>query len=173
MPCFAAWALWFLGRTDEAVRRMEEAVALADELAEPQGLAHAGIFASVLHQLRRDHRMVQQYTDAVIDISQRHGLVLYGAMANVMKGWTLTEVGREQEGIDRMRAGLAALDSTATTLVRPYLLALLSEALSKPGRIDEAWTLLEEATAIVSSNGERYYESRALSSQGRVANEEE
>ena len=97
MPCFAAWALWFLGRTDEAVNRMNEAVALAGELGEPQGLAHAGMFASILHQFRRDHRVVQQYAEAVINVSHTHGLVLYGAMANVMKGWTRSEQGRDED----------------------------------------------------------------------------
>src|SRR6185369_2862107 len=50
-------------------------------------------------------------------VSTAHGLVLYGAMADVMKGWTLSEQGREQEGIDLMREGLAALEATATTVV--------------------------------------------------------
>jgi tetratricopeptide (TPR) repeat protein len=168
MPCFAAWALWFLGRTDEAVSRMDEAVALAVELAEPHGLAHAQLFASVLHQFRRDHRTTQSYAEAVSEISQAHGLVLYGAMANVMKGWTLSEQGREEEGIERMRDGLAALELTATALVRPHFLGLLAEALAKLDQVDEAWALLEEATAIVSNNGERYYEAELYRLKGEL-----
>jgi DNA-binding winged helix-turn-helix (wHTH) protein/predicted ATPase len=168
MPCFAAWALWFLGRTDEAVKRMDEAVALALELSEPHGLAHAKLFASILHQLRGDHRMVQQYAEAVSEVSQAHGLVLYGAMADVMKGWTLSEQGRAQEGIERMREGLAALEATATSLVRPYFLALLAEALSKLERIDEASALLEEATTIVDNNGERCYEAELYRLKGEL-----
>ncbi|HEU4833633.1 MAG TPA: AAA family ATPase [Pyrinomonadaceae bacterium] len=168
MPCFAAWALWFLGRTDEAVSRMGEAVALAVELAEPHGLAHAQSFASVLHQLRGDHRMVQRYVEAVSEISQAHGLVLYGAIANVMKGWTLSEQGREEEGIERMREGLAALEATATALVRPHFLGLLAEALAKLDQIDEAWAQLDEATTMVSNNGERYYEAELYRLKGEL-----
>ena len=168
MPCFAAWALWFLGRTDEAVSRMDEAVALAVELAEPHGLAHAQLFASILHQLRRDHRLTQRYAEAVSEISQSHGLVLYGAMANVMKGWTLSEQGREEEGIEQMRAGLAALELTATALVRPHFLGLLAEALAKLDQVDEAWAVLEEATTIVSNNGERYYEAELYRLKGEL-----
>jgi len=168
MPCFAAWALWFLGRTDESVNRMDEAVALALELSEPHGLAHAKLFASILHQLRGDQQMAQQYAEAVSEVSQSHGLVLYGAMADVMKGWTLSEQGREQEGIDLMREGLAALEVTATALVRPHFLALLAEALSKLGRIDEASVLLDEATTIVDNNGERYYEAELYRLKGEL-----
>jgi predicted ATPase len=168
MPCFAAWALWFLGRTGEAVKRMDEAVALALELSEPHGLAHAKLFASILHQLRRDPRMVQQYADAVTEVSQSHGLVLYSAMAEIMKGWTLSEEGREQEGIDRMRDGLAALEGTATALVRPHFLGLLAEALAKVDRIDEASAVLDEATTIVDNNGERYYEAELYRLKGEL-----
>jgi tetratricopeptide (TPR) repeat protein len=168
MPCFAAWALWFLGRTDEATKRMDEAVALALELSEPHGLAHAKLFASILYQLRGDHQMVQQYAESVSEVSTAHGLVLYGAMADVMKGWTLSEAGRELEGIELMRAGLAALEVTATALVRPHFLALLAEALSKLGRIDEASALLDEATTIVENNGERYYEAELYRLKGEL-----
>jgi predicted ATPase len=168
MPCFVAWALWFLGRTDEAVNRMDEAVALALELSEPHGLAHAKLIASILYQLRGDHRVAQQYAEAVSEVSQSHGLVLYGAMADVMKGWTLSEQGREQEGIDLMREGLAALEVTATAVVRPHFLALLADALTKVERVDEASALLDEATTIVDNNGERYYEAELYRLKGEL-----
>jgi tetratricopeptide (TPR) repeat protein len=67
-----------------------------------------------------------------------------------------------------MRDGLAALETTATALVRPYFLALLAEALLKCGRIDEASSLLEEATAMVSSNGERCYEAEIYRLKGEL-----
>ena len=168
MPCFAAWALWFLGRTDEAVDRMDEAVTLASELSEPQGLAHAQLFASILHQLRHDQQTTQRWVDAVVEVSHAHGLVLYGAMADVMKGWTLSEQGCEQEGIDQMREGLAALEATGTALVRPYFLALLAETLLNLKQLDEASALLEEATTMVSSNGERYYEAELYRLKGEL-----
>ena len=168
MPCFAAWSLWFLGRTDEALERMEEGLALARELSEPHGLAHVQLFACVLHQFRGDHRMAQQLAEAVIEVSHAHGLMLYGAMADVMKGWTLSEQGHEQEGIDLMREGLAALDATATALVRPHFLGLLAEALSKLNRIDEAFALLDEATTMVSNTGERYYEAELYRLKGEL-----
>jgi DNA-binding winged helix-turn-helix (wHTH) protein/predicted ATPase len=168
MPCFAAWSLWFLGRTGEALNRMDEAVALALELSEPHGLAHAKLFASILHQFLRDHRMVQQYAEAVSEVSQSHGMVLYSSMADFMKGWTLSEQGREPEGIERMREALAALEVTATALVRPHFLGLLAEALSRLGRFDEASALLDEATTIVDNNGERYYEAELYRLKGEL-----
>ncbi|HEX6719794.1 MAG TPA: AAA family ATPase [Pyrinomonadaceae bacterium] len=168
MPCFAAWALWFVGRTDESLKTMEEALTRARELSEPQGLAHAACFASFLYHFRRDHVMAQYYAESVIDISREHGLVLYGAMAAIMQGWALSQQGGEREAIDQMREGLAGLDATGTFLVRPHFLAMLAEVLSKLDQTDEAIQLLDEAMALVNSKGERYYEAELYRLKGEL-----
>ncbi|HKG80351.1 MAG TPA: hypothetical protein VKA78_13045, partial [Pyrinomonadaceae bacterium] len=168
MPCFAARALWFLGLPDQALTRMEEAVARGRELREPHGLAHAFFFATGLYNFRRDHRMTQHYAEAVIDISRKHGLVLYQAMATVMQGWALTEQAREREGIDLMREGLAALDATGTALVRPNFMALLATALSKVQQDEEALRLLDEAITMISGNDERDFEAEIYRLKGEL-----
>ena len=83
MRCFAAWALWFLGQPDQALDRMQEAVSLARELSEPHGLAHAHLFAAILHQLRREAQRSQEHAEAVIGVSSEHGLVMYQAQARL------------------------------------------------------------------------------------------
>jgi len=168
MPCFAAWALWCTGRTDQSLQRIEEALTLARELSEPTGLAHAAFFASVIYQFRRDPLMAQYYAEAVIDISREHGLTLYGAMASIMQGWTLSKRGGATEAIDQIREGLAALDATGTYLVRPHFLALLAEVFCKVDRTDEALLLLDEALAMVNSKGERYYEAELHRQKGEL-----
>jgi len=168
MPCFAAWALWVIGLPDESLHRIEDALTRARELSEPQGLAHAALFASVLYQFRRDHLMAQYYAEAVIDISREHGLALYGAMAMIMQGWTLSEQGGGRAAVEQMREGLAALDATGTFLVRPHFLALIAEALSRVGETDEAIRLLDEAMALVESKGERYYEAELYRLKGEL-----
>jgi len=147
---------------------MEEALKLARDLSDPQGLAHAALFASVLYQLRRDRLMAQYYAEAVIDISREHGLILYGAMAMIMQGWTLSERGGDLEAIDQMREALGALDTTGTYLVRPHFMALLAEVLSKANETKAAMTLLDEAIALVDSKGERYYEAELYRLKGEL-----
>src|SRR6185369_4044813 len=44
MPCFAAWALWCIGRPDQALARIEEALTLARE----HGLALYGAMAMIM-----------------------------------------------------------------------------------------------------------------------------
>jgi DNA-binding winged helix-turn-helix (wHTH) protein/predicted ATPase len=168
MPCFAAWALWFLGQPDKAMDRIREALALARELSEPLGLAHTLLFAAILHQLRREEQMAQEHAEAATAVSREHGLVLYEAMGTIMQAWALTKRGREEEAIEQMRQGLAALQATGTELVRPHFLALLAEALGKAHKAGEGLSVLEEALAMAHRNGEGYYEAELHRLKGEL-----
>ena len=168
MPCFAAWTLWFLGQPDQALDRIQEALALARELSEPLSLAHALFFAAVLHQLRREEHMAQECTEATIAVSSEHGLALYQAMATIMRGWAMIGQGRQEKAIEQMRQGLAALRATGTELVRPHFLALLAEALGRNRQAEEALCLLEEALEVAHRTGERYYEAELYRIKGEV-----
>lgn len=166
MPCFAAWALWFLGQPDQALSRGREALALARELSEPISLAHALLFVAMLHQLRREERMAQEHAEAAIAVSREHGLTMYQAMATIMRGWVQSEQGRPQEAIGQIRQGLAALQATGTELVRPHFLALLAEAWNRARHVDEGLRMVEEALALVDRNGERYYQAELYRLKG-------
>jgi predicted ATPase len=157
MRCFAAWALWFLGRPDQSLIRMHEALTFARVLTEPHGRAHALFFAATLHQLRREPSKAREYAQAAIAVSTEHGLMLYQAMARIVHGWTLIEEGRVQEAIQQIRQGIAAHQATGTQLLRPHFLALLAEALNRAGQREEALRAVEEALAIANRNSERTY----------------
>jgi predicted ATPase/DNA-binding winged helix-turn-helix (wHTH) protein len=157
MPCFAAWAHWFLGQPDRASKRINEALALARKLAEPLSLAHAHIFAVILYQLRREARLAQEHAEAAADVSSEHGLALYQAMATIMRGWVLVEQGQPEGAIEQMRLGLADLQATSAELVSPHFMALLGEALGKGRQPEEGIRVLEKALEVAHRNGEGYY----------------
>jgi predicted ATPase len=168
MRCFAAWALWFLGRSDQSLAQMQEALTLARALVEPHGLAHAHLFVAFLHQYRREERMAQVHAEAALAISNEHGLAMYQAMATVLRGWVLLYQGRHEVAIEQMRHGLDALQITGTELLRPHFLGLLAEALGKAGQTEEAVRTLEEALAIVQANGEGAYEAELYRLKGEL-----
>lgn len=168
MPCFAAWSLWCLGRPDEALERIEEALALARHLSEPLSLAHALLFAAILHQLRREDELAQEHADAAFTVSTEHGLVMYRAMATIIQGWALHEQERNEEAIEQMRRGLIELQATGTELVRPHFLGLLAEALGHARRPEEGLRALEEALSVAERGGERYYEAELYRLKGEL-----
>jgi predicted ATPase len=157
MRCHAAWTLWFLGQPDRALERIHEALTLARDLSEPHGLAHTLYFVAILHHLRRDPPLAQEFAEASMDVSNEHGLVLYQTSATIVRGWALMERGLQEEGIEQMREGLAAHQATGTEMARPLFLTLLGEALGKAHRTEEGLQLLEEGLALVHRQGERCY----------------
>jgi len=168
MRCHAAWSLWFLGQPDQALRLMQEALAVARELSEPHGLAHAFFFASILHQLRGEAATAQEHAEAAIVVSKEHKLVMYQAMTTITRGWSLAQQGRQEEGIEQMRQGLAAIQATGTEVQRPLFLAQLAYALGKAGQPEEAFHQLEEALAIADRTGERFYEAELYRLKGEL-----
>ena len=64
-----------------------------------------------------------------------------------MQGWAQVTQGQNEEGLARMRDGLATLRATGAALRLPYYLALLAEACGRTGRAAEGLTLLAEALA--------------------------
>ena len=168
MPCFASWALWFLGQPDQALRRIQEAVSFARTLAEPLGLAHALFFAAIIHQLRREASKAQEYAEATIAISNQHGLTMYKAMATIVRSWAVIVQGGEKGLIEEMQDGLATLEGLETKLVRPHFLALLVEAFATSRRLEEGVPILDEALEIVNNNGEGYYEAELYRLKGQI-----
>ena len=61
----AGWTLWCLGYPAQAIGRCEEALVLAQELAQPHSLAVAQHFAAFLHHRRREAPAVQAQADAL------------------------------------------------------------------------------------------------------------
>src|SRR5262249_47511150 len=130
---------------------------LARELHEPHGLAHALFFAAVLHQLRREARMAQDYAEAVLALSSEHGLVMYKAHATMTRGWALVEQGRREEGIEQMRQGLAASRAAHIQLSHPHFRTLLAEALGKARKAEEGLHELKESAEAARLSGDEYY----------------
>jgi DNA-binding winged helix-turn-helix (wHTH) protein/predicted ATPase len=157
MRCFASWSLWFLGRPDQALQRIQQALALARELSEPHGMAHALFFAAILHQLRREARTAQEYADATIAVASEHGLVMYQALGTMTRGWALIEQGGEDGAIELIREGLAAVLATGASLMRPHFLALFAESLIRARKNDDALRTLEEALEAANRTGEKSY----------------
>ena len=168
MRCFAALSLWLLGRPDEGLKRIEEALTLARDLCEPHGLTHALFFAAILYQLCGEAAKVQQHAEEAIAVSRDYGSPMYEAMATIIGGWALIDQERHDEAIEQMRAGLDALRATGTELVRPYFLALLVEALAKARPPEEGLDVVEEALAATRRTAERFYEAELYRLKGEL-----
>jgi len=143
--------LWCLGYPAQAVRRSQEALALAQELAHPSSLAEAQYWAAFLHHRRREAPAVQAQADALLTLATVQGFPLWVGFGTCWRGWVLTMQGQSEAGLAQLRQGLAAVLATGQTLSQLGLV-LLAEAAGRAGQVEEGLRLLAEAlTALEAS----------------------
>jgi class 3 adenylate cyclase/predicted ATPase len=166
---FLALVLWHLGYPDQALKRIHESLALAQERAHPFSLAFSLFVGSTLQQRRRDIQATQERTRTLITISEEQGFPTFGGWGNIIRAWALAEQGGAEEGIAQMRQGMAAWQGTGAEMWQSHFLALLAEMYGKMGQVEEGFAALTEALAHIDRTGERYYEAEVYRLYGELA----
>jgi predicted ATPase len=149
---YAANALWCLGYPAQAVQRGQEALALAQTLAHPMGLAVTRNFVVWLHYRLRDIPAVQMHAEALLSLAMAQGFPLYVGTGTCWRGWVSTLQGEEEAGLEQLRHGLAGLMAVGNELGRPRFLVLLAEAAGHVGQVEEGLRLLAEAQTVAEAN---------------------
>jgi len=160
-----------LGYPDQALKRMHEALTLARELSHPFSLAFALLVAAVLRQLRREEHEAKEGREAIITLSSEQGFPHWLAWGTIVQGWALAGQCQE-EGITRIRQGLANYQATGAALFRPHHLALLTEAYGGGGQAEEGLSVLAEALTQVDNTGERWCEADLYRLKGELTLQE-
>jgi predicted ATPase len=142
---YAGLTLWQLGYPDQALKRSNEALALAQGLSNPFSLAFAEYFVGMLRQYRREARAAQETAEGMIALSAERGIADPLAFATTLRGWAMAAQGRNEEGIALIQEGVAAFRATGAELERPYHLCLLAEVYRETGRLDDGLGALAEA----------------------------
>jgi predicted ATPase len=142
-----AFVLWQLGYPGQALKRSNEARALAERLSHPQSLSRAGMMAGVFHLLLRDVRAVQHVAEGVMALSAERGISEGLSWATILRGSAMAAQGCHGEGIALIQEGLAMF--RAAGLVVRNSLGLLAGAYMEAGRFDDGLSALTEALTTV------------------------
>jgi predicted ATPase len=164
----AALTLWCLGYPTQAVRRSQEAQALARELAHPYSLASAQHLAVFLHQRRREAPAAQAQAEALLTLATAQGFQLYARYGTCWRGWALAMQGQGTTGLAQMRQGLEAIVAMGQELARPLCLVLLAEAMGHTGQVAEGLHLLAEALPAFEASGQGDLLAEAYCLQGEL-----
>jgi len=141
----AALVLWHQGYLDQAEARSQEALHLAQQLDHPFSRAFALCFAVWLQRLRRDDQAVREYTEMLLALAREQGFTHWETQGMIAQGWTLAARGRVEEGIARIRQGLAALQAAGTRFERQRVLVSLADIYATVGKKMEGLAVIEEA----------------------------
>jgi predicted ATPase len=154
---YASWTLWHLGYPDQALKRSQEALALAEELPHPFSLAYALGFAAVCHLHRREGQLARERAEAVMTLSTEQGFPYWLALGMVVRGRIRAEQGQAKESIAQMRQRQVT-----------HFPVLLAEAYGKVGQVEEGLTLLTKALAVVDKTEMRVSEAELYRLRGEL-----
>ena len=170
---YISWVLWFLGCPDQALKRTQEALTLAQEMSRPYNIAFALNWAATLHQFRREAKLTQERAEAAIALSTEQRFPQWVGMGSLLRGKALAEQGEGKEGIALMRQVIARVRAVGTEVMVPHFLALLAEAYGREGQAEEGLTVLVAALAVMDKTRERVYEAEVYRLKGELTLQQE
>jgi class 3 adenylate cyclase/predicted ATPase len=146
---YGAFTLWMLGYPDQALRRSEEALVMANELANPANLVNTLCFVANVHVFRRDLSAVRQRAKATMELSVEQGHSFFLGHGTILHGWALAAQGQVEDGMAEIEQGIATFRATGARTWMPHFLGLQAEAYGRAKRIDGGLASVAEALALV------------------------
>jgi predicted ATPase len=145
-----------LGRTDDATRLNEAAVAMARRTGHPYSLAVALVLGSCQAQFARDIERARRLAEECVALSSERGFALWHALGSIVRGWAIAFAGAPDEGIPIMHATLDAYVRTGAILGLPYFRLLLADATIHFRQDAAVHGTLDAALDGVEATGERW-----------------
>jgi AAA ATPase domain len=140
---YLAWTLWHMGYPAQGLTAAQRALAIARERKHAFSLAGALNQVARFHVLRREPAIALELADEGLEFSNRMNFPTWSGESNLVRGWAMAQLGREEEGIAAMRAGLAIREAIHEYGAQPHYQAWLAEALSRVGAVQEGLDLVE------------------------------
>ena len=149
-----ARSLWIIGKPDTALSARDAALDLGADNPDPRSLAFAHLFASVLHQLRREVDKCLEHSATCIAICDEHGIAQERVWAMANHGWAVAHSGKPDEGIKEIEASIAIQRSRHAELNLTFALRQLAECLNLKGAYIAGRDAAREGLKISERHGE-------------------
>lgn len=163
---FLSWVCWIQGDPDGARRMAEENIALARQLGHAHSLGYAMSFAAVLYRNLRQPELVAAVSQELLAHADKHGLLLWQAVAASHLGWALAASGNA-EGLEPIRQGVAGARVAMPSVVSTFL-SILADALAQLQRPAEVLEVVAEARHVIDKIQDTYYVPEFMRLQGEA-----
>ncbi len=164
----AALSLWLIGRPEEALRHLEQALAWAEELGHSGSIVHAMDIAAMLHRYRRDVGALERQAEAMQRFAQEHRMHDHVSKSRIFLAWTAGQQGRVEEAVAALSRELDSQRRTNTPEDFPVFFESLSEMLGLAGAPEQALEVIGEALEIAGRNDILYWSAELHRRRGEV-----
>ena len=144
---------WMCARPGEAIADVRAALDWAQTLNHVGSRAHAMDYALVLHRFRSDPRAVAACAEELIDFASEQRLRDHRAKGAFYRGWARAMLDDLVDGLNEMRAGLAAFEGVGTPEDLTVYYEMVAEVCLRAERYDEGLRSLEDAFSQAERHG--------------------
>ena len=106
---YAILGAWMLGHSEEARRRIAQAIAFARDQKSPYLLAGGRLFESYLCRWFRESPPAADAAAESVAICEQHSFSYSGDSSRIILGWARAQLGNPGEGVALIRQGMAGL----------------------------------------------------------------
>lgn len=165
---FLARTLALLGRSEDAVRANDDAIALAQSVEHPFSLGIAHLFASAVAHACRQPDRVQFHAEAAASISRDQDFRLLLAWSSAFEGWTAVLAGNPEDGLCQIADAIAEARRMGSEQFLPHLAGLAAEANLMSGNATDGLKSVEDGLRVGLRTGERFWQPELLRLKGEL-----
>lgn len=166
--CRGSAVLWQLGYPDQALARMEDALALAERLAHPFSRAYVLTWAAWLRIFRREVAEAEEQNERALTFATEQAYPFWTAMAAQQKGWLSAKQGHNERAIAQIEDSLARMQAVGTQVTQAYTMGLLGEVLGSVNRASDGVRLIDRALDQVNRTREQWCHAELLRLRGAL-----
>ena len=153
-----SWALWLHGAVDMAVIRLADALKRADAIEHPHSKAYAYHYGSILHALRGEHAIAQDYAQRCLTLSEEHEFRQWLGLSRAIRGTCTAMLGASANALEDVTFALSEYRNAGYQLGITALYILLCPPLLRLGQSDAALEVIDQGLATAARSSERIFE---------------
>ncbi|MDH3598068.1 MAG: AAA family ATPase [Candidatus Tectomicrobia bacterium] len=164
-----AWSLAELGTFAEGRRMAEDALRLAEAIAQPYNIASARRFVGLVYRRQGDFHQAIPALEQCLALSQNANISRFFPVIASTLGVAYASVGRNAEALPLLNQVLEHVATGNRLIFHALMLSELSEAVLLVGRVEEASALADHLYELSHTHSGRGYQAHACRLRGEVA----
>jgi predicted ATPase len=165
---FLSTTMRHLGYPDQARALEDAALAEARQLGHPLTLAQALSSFLWTEWGFQTEQILMEAAEELASLSAERGFAFHIALANALRGWCLTGLGRADEGLTLLADALETIQARGQNVRFPFLLLCYADGLGRSGQFAAGLERLDQAMQLIEATQGRYLEAPLHELRGRL-----